>query len=31
MLDNIFVRFGNKVFRQIVGIQNGKELCSSRY
>ena len=21
MLDNIFVRFGNKVFRQIVGIQ----------
>ena len=29
LLDNIYIRFGTKLYRQIVGIPKGDQLCSS--
>ena len=29
LLNNIYIRFGNKLYRQIVGIPMAKKMCSS--
>ena len=28
LIDNIFVQFGGRRFRQVIGISNGNQLCS---
>ena len=27
LIDNIFVQFGGRLFRQVIGISNGNQLC----